>query len=98
MIGGYGINYAYLNTTSVYDPIANSWSHSTDMPTARGDLMCVALSGEIYVLGGYVVSKSFKPKHRYVKQCLIPNRSHSFYATTPRLKTINDLWIGRWGS
>ena len=56
MIGGYGLDYAYLNTTSVYDPIANTWAHSTEMPTARGDLMCVALNGEIYVLGGYVVS------------------------------------------
>ena len=62
MIGGYGLDYAYLNTTSVYDPVANTWAHSTEMPTARGDPMCVALSGEIYVLGGYVVSGYMKYK------------------------------------
>ncbi|KAI5060856.1 hypothetical protein GOP47_0023361 [Adiantum capillus-veneris] len=53
MVGGYGVNYSYLNTTAVYDPATNSWSRLPDMPTPRGDLMCASLNGEIYVLGGY---------------------------------------------
>lgn len=53
MIGGYGIDYSYLNTATVYDPATNSWSRLPNMPTPRGDLMCVALDAEIYALGGY---------------------------------------------
>uniref|UniRef100_A0A0D6R9A4 Attractin/MKLN-like beta-propeller domain-containing protein n=1 Tax=Araucaria cunninghamii TaxID=56994 RepID=A0A0D6R9A4_ARACU len=53
MIGGYGANYSYLNVAEVYDPVMDDWSSLPSMPTARGDHMCVAAAGEIYVLGGY---------------------------------------------
>lgn len=53
MMGGYGIDYSYLNTATVYDPDADSWSHLPNMTSPRGDLMCTSLGSEIYVLGGY---------------------------------------------
>ena len=53
MVGGYGADYSYLNTAEVYDPVKDQWSKLPNMPTARGDLMCVAVAGEMYVLGGY---------------------------------------------
>ena len=53
MVGGYGGNYLYLSKAEVYDPVIDQWSQLPDMPTARGDLMCVAVAGEMYVLGGY---------------------------------------------
>eukprot|EP00250_Pteridium_aquilinum_P002008 c12222_g1_i2 orf=81-1376(+) len=53
MMGGYGIDYSYLDTATVYDPITDSWSRLPHMPTPRGDLMCTSLGSEVYVLGGY---------------------------------------------
>lgn len=57
-IGGYDENYNYLNNTYVYDPATTTWTRLADMPTARGDLMCVNFLGEVYVLGGYYVSNT----------------------------------------
>jgi N-acetylneuraminic acid mutarotase len=56
-IGGYDENYNYLNNTYVYDPATTTWTRLADMPTARGDHMCVNFLGEVYSLGGYYVSK-----------------------------------------
>lgn len=57
-IGGYDENYNYLNNTYVYDPATTTWTRLADMPTARGDLMCVNFLGEVYALGGYYVSNT----------------------------------------
>ncbi|MCO5561990.1 hypothetical protein L7F22_015616 [Adiantum nelumboides] len=81
MIGGYGVNYSYLNTTTVYDPAKNAWSHLSDMPTPRGDLMCVSLNGEVYVLGGY-----YDPTG---------DRANSFSAKMESFNPQTGLWTTR---
>lgn len=55
-IGGYDEHYDYLNSTYMYDTLTITWSRVADMPTPRGDHMCVDFMNEIYVLGGYYVS------------------------------------------
>lgn len=57
-IGGYDEKYGILAANYVYDPTTKAWTKLADMPTARGDLMCVSLLGEIYALGGFYVSES----------------------------------------
>lgn len=57
-IGGYDETYGILAANYVYDPTTKTWTKLADMPTARGDLMCVSLLGEIYALGGFYVSES----------------------------------------
>lgn len=57
-IGGYDETYNYLNNTYVYDPATTVWTRLADMPTARGDHMCVNFLGEVYALGGYYVSNT----------------------------------------
>jgi len=56
-IGGYDENYGLLAANYVYDPVTKVWTKLADMPTPRGDLMCVSLLGEVYALGGFYVSE-----------------------------------------
>lgn len=86
LIGGYGVNYSYLNTTMVYDPAANSWSRLPDMPTPRGDLMCVSLNGEVYVLGGYYDPTGDRPNSFSAKMESF-NPSTGVWTTRPDLLT-----------
>lgn len=81
MVGGYGINYTYLNIAEVYDPIKDAWTVLPDMPTPRGDLMCAALDGEIYALGGY-----YDPTNK---------NSNSFSEKMESFNPSTGLWTGR---
>lgn len=64
LIGGYGENYDFPNATEMYDPVTDRWSRVADIPTPRGDLMCTALNGLVYAIGGYYVSHSEALDHR----------------------------------
>ncbi|MCO5558204.1 hypothetical protein L7F22_011783 [Adiantum nelumboides] len=86
MIGGYGVNYSYLNTTTVYDPAKNAWSQLSDMPTPRGDLMCVSLNGEVYVLGGYYDPTGDRPNSFSAKMESF-NPKTGLWTTRPDLLT-----------
>lgn len=62
-IGGYDENYGILGANYEYDPATKVWTRLADMPTPRGDLMCVSLLGEVYALGGFYVSESRPSLH-----------------------------------
>jgi N-acetylneuraminic acid mutarotase len=42
-----------LNTLESYDPVANSWTTLTGMPTARTGLAAAAVNGQLYAIGGF---------------------------------------------
>ncbi|KAH7437886.1 hypothetical protein KP509_05G093800 [Ceratopteris richardii] len=88
MIGGYGVNYTYLNITTVYDPEKKSWSRLPDMPTPRGDLMCASIADEIYVLGGYYDPTNQKPNS-------FSSKMESFNPKTAVWTTRPDLLTAR---
>ena len=53
--GGAGIplgNDVGLSIVEAYDPIKDTWTTKTDMPTARMDLSTSAIGGRIYAIGG----------------------------------------------
>lgn len=41
-----------LSTTSIYDPVANTWTTGSNMPRARGQGVAEAIDGKIYVTAG----------------------------------------------
>lgn len=43
-----------LASVDIYDPVTNSWSAGTPMPTARWSLAATSMGGKIYVVGGFV--------------------------------------------
>eukprot|EP00898_Chlorokybus_atmophyticus_P008186 jgi/Chlat1/8369/Chrsp80S07799 len=63
--GGYGYEYAdTLNSTEQLDPATGKWSLVAEMPTPRGDVVCLGLSStnKIYVVGGfYDPTNQFSP-------------------------------------
>ena len=44
--------YTYLNTVEEYDPMNNTWTSKSPMPTARSELAIGVVGGKIYVIGG----------------------------------------------
>lgn len=51
VIGGWD-GWSEQSTVFVYDPATNSWSSEANMPTARFELACTSIGGNIYALGG----------------------------------------------
>jgi N-acetylneuraminic acid mutarotase len=41
-----------LNLLEEYDPVTDTWTQKTDMPTARWNLAAVTVNGKIYAIGG----------------------------------------------
>jgi N-acetylneuraminic acid mutarotase len=41
-----------LSAVEEYDPVSNTWSSRTPMPTPRWDLACVTVGNKIYAIGG----------------------------------------------
>ena len=52
VIGGTTDGINALNTTYIYDPLANIWTMGASMPTARGTLMVAVVNDTLYALGG----------------------------------------------
>ena len=44
------------SVTQVYDPIADKWYGKKNMPTPRSSLCAAAVKGQIYVMGGVIVT------------------------------------------
>jgi N-acetylneuraminic acid mutarotase len=57
VIGGYsrsGLSvWNPVATVYAYDPVTDSWSERTPMPTARGALSVALHEGKLYAIGGY---------------------------------------------
>ncbi len=57
VIGGYAQSaFSVWNpvaTVYAYDPVANSWTKRTPMPTARGALSVTEYKGKLYAIGGF---------------------------------------------
>lgn len=54
-IGGYSgtaLPGSVLQTVEEYDPATDTWTRKADMPTARRQLVVVAVNGRIYAIGG----------------------------------------------
>lgn len=51
VIGGWD-GYSALSTVEVYDPVTNTWSTETHMPTARYELGVAVINNRIYAIGG----------------------------------------------
>jgi N-acetylneuraminic acid mutarotase len=45
-----------VNQNCVYDPVSDSWSNATDLPTARGGLSVAVLNDKLYAIGGGLTS------------------------------------------
>ena len=48
---GVAFNLTHLSTVEMYDPVADTWTQKTDMPTPRSTSTCV-MDGKIYAIGG----------------------------------------------
>jgi len=54
VMGGYNPNFTALNRNDIYDPISNTWSTGTPLPTAVGDFAIgVYRDSLIYAIAGY---------------------------------------------
>jgi len=49
-----GVNGAgvYTNSVEVYDPVSNTWTNETSLPTIRGSSAAAVANGIVYVAGG----------------------------------------------
>ncbi|MHC4595708.1 MAG: Kelch repeat-containing protein [Planctomycetota bacterium] len=50
--GNSDATYIGLPTIEEYDPVMDTWTRKSDMPTARGYLSTSAVNGKIYAIGG----------------------------------------------
>ena len=51
VFGGRNSN-GFLSTVEVYDPLTDTWSIKTSMPTQREGLVSAVVINKIYVIGG----------------------------------------------
>jgi N-acetylneuraminic acid mutarotase len=54
---GWGVDNT-LNTVQEYDPVTDSWTYRTNMPTARAWATASAVNGKCYVMGGATVFRT----------------------------------------
>ena len=54
LIGGTNSGSLTFNVNEAYDPLTDTWTTKTAMPTARGAMASAVLGSKIYVLGGYI--------------------------------------------
>ena len=58
VFGGYKEYGQVTNLSQVYDALTNSWSTTTSMHIARGELAVAVVNNELYALGGNVGAQS----------------------------------------
>ena len=56
---------ANVDANEVYDPIKDSWTDVTPMPSKRGGLTSAAVNETIYVFGGEEPSGTFNNNEKY---------------------------------
>ena len=49
-------------TNEVYDPVSNSWSETTPMPTARHHHASAVVNGQLYIIGGRILGDGVESK------------------------------------
>lgn len=88
-VSGVGFIFEELATIEVYDPVSDTWTEKTPMPTARTDLASVVLDGKIYVIGGII---GWPPEEFY-------NTIEMYDPETDEWTTLipEDGFIPRWG-
>jgi len=57
VVGGRVVNplapdYTFVGTVEAYDPVTDSWTTKTPMPTGRSNLAVAVLNGRLYAIGG----------------------------------------------
>jgi N-acetylneuraminic acid mutarotase len=66
-VGGVGSSRTPVATNEVYDPMSNSWSETTPMPTARHHHASVVANGQLYIIGGRILGDGVKS---YINEAL----------------------------
>jgi N-acetylneuraminic acid mutarotase len=64
-IGGFGSSLTPVDTNEVYDPVSNSWSETTPMPTARHHHTSAVANGQLYIIGGRILGDGVKSNINY---------------------------------
>ena len=59
-VGGVGSSRTPVATNEVYDPMSNSWSETTPMPTARHHHVSAVSNGQLYIIGGRILGDGVK--------------------------------------
>ena len=81
-IGGRHFNYGdtpeEMSTVEMYDPVTDTWTRKTDMPTARHGLSTAVVDGKIYAIGGTQG---------------IPNRQMTMLKTVEAYDPVTDVWM-----
>jgi len=54
-----------LSVTEVYDPVADRWAGSADLPTARSGITASEVGGKVYVFGGEGEEGTFRENEAY---------------------------------
>ena len=65
----------YLAVNEIYDPLTDTWTTKTPMPTSRIDIEANVVNGKIYVIGGKAYdeeNKSYYPNYTAVNQVYDP--------------------------
>lgn len=52
VIGGHTSRDTSVATVEAYDPVTDTWTRKTDMPTPRAKLTSFVIDGRIFVAGG----------------------------------------------
>jgi N-acetylneuraminic acid mutarotase len=52
VVGGFGAGMKLSDSTVIYDPGSDRWSHAAGAPTPRDHLAAVRLGGEVFAVGG----------------------------------------------
>ena len=60
---GWGYEIKRLATVEMYDPVTDTWTQKTDMPTARSTSTSV-MDGKIYAIGGSALSRELVLKRK----------------------------------
>jgi len=58
-------NWVGSSVVEEYDPMTDTWTKKSDMPTPRGNLSTCVLNGKIYAIGGNEFGKTFSVVEEY---------------------------------
>jgi N-acetylneuraminic acid mutarotase len=90
-VGGWSYDSARsgpVATLEAYDPVTNTWTSKTPMPTARYDLFVAVIDGILYAMGGHGAPTTCYPEYPWY-QC------YPFLATVEAYDPATDTWTTR---